>query len=180
MTTSDTREPGTGEADTAAEEKAGRNAVRRLAKGMSHHEVAAALDDSRDRLPEESDDEVASPDPAHARARAEFEEWERIEALLATHAGTYDPDTDAFVQGGLAGEADRRAAELAAAADSEAAGDILLRALSRAGVLGGPRGSGPSAGDDAAIATRLAQADPEAALAVSRWLDTASGHLPPS
>ncbi|QIQ05903.1 hypothetical protein [Streptomyces liangshanensis] len=181
MTTSDIREPGTGEADTTAEEKAGRNAVRSRAKGMSHHEVASALDDCRDRLPEESDDdEVTSPDPAHARARAEFEEWERIEALLATHAGTYDPDTDAFVQGGLAGEADRRAAELAAAADSDAAGDTLLRALSRAGVLGGPRGSGPSAGDDAAIATRLAQADPEAALAVSRWLDTASGHLPPS
>ncbi|MFJ2647753.1 hypothetical protein ACIO1C_13595 [Streptomyces sp. NPDC087420] len=188
MTTPDTAEldagePDAGEPDTAAEEKAGRHAVRRRARGMSHHEVAAALEDARSRLPEESGDggEVeATDDPSNARTLAEFEEWERIEALLAVHAGTYDPDTDAFVQGGLAGEADRRAAERAEAADPGEAGDTLLRALSRAGVLDGPGGSGPSADEVTAIATRLAQADPEAALAVSRWIDTASDHTPPS
>ncbi|WP_202532613.1 hypothetical protein [Streptomyces sp. SID3212] len=188
MTTPDTAEldagePGAGVPDTAAEEKAGRNAVRRKARGLSHHEVAAALEDARGRLPEESSDggeEESADDPSHARALAEAEEWERIEALLAVHAGTYDPDTDAFVQGGLAGEADRRAAEQAGSADSDEAGDTLLRALSRAGLLDAPDGSGLPAGEDAAIAARLAQADPEAALAVSRWLDTASGHLPPS
>ncbi|WP_327237657.1 hypothetical protein OG349_30655 [Streptomyces sp. NBC_01317] len=182
MTTPDTAELDAGEPDTAAEEKAGRHAVRRTARGMSHHEVAAALEDARGRLPENSDggEEEAADDPSQTRALAELEEWERIEALLAVHAGTYDPDTDAFVQGGLAGEADRRAAEQAGSADSDEAGDTLLRALSRAGLLDGPGGSGLAAGEDAAIAIRLAQADPEAALAVSRWLDTASGHLPPS
>ncbi|MFJ1598045.1 hypothetical protein [Streptomyces sp. NPDC088261] len=179
----DTGEPDAGAPDTTAEEKAGRHAVRGRARGLSHHEVAAALEDAQSRLPEEDSDggeEEATADPSRARALAEVEEWERIEALLAVHAGTYDPDTDAFVQGGLAGEADRRAAEQAGSADSDKAGDTLLRALSHAGLLDAPDGSGLSSGEDTAIATRLAQADPEAALAVSRWLDTASGHLPPS
>jgi hypothetical protein len=181
--------PDIGERDIDDAEKAGRHAVRRKARGMSHHEVATAIDDARGRTP--GDDEDATDgngsdgrgeDQERARARAELAEWERIEALLAVHAGSYDPDTDAFVQGGLAGEADRRAAERAdqlggadgsgrtSTTDADRAVQTLLRALADAGVLDGSADEV----ETTATAARLAQADPAAAVAVSGWLHTAS------
>lgn len=115
--------------DDESAAKAGRAAVRRRAHGMSHHEVVAAREEAERQEP-------GTPGEADARARAESEEWERIEELLAVHAGAYDPDTDAFVQGTLAGEADRRkAAGPPQVAGGDEATDTLLRALARAGVL---------------------------------------------
>ncbi|MFD7712827.1 hypothetical protein ACFV6E_39935 [Streptomyces sp. NPDC059785] len=78
----------TGDEHTAWED------VRRRATGMTHHEAKAARDSAREAA------ESVSPGGREAvRACAEAEEWERITDALADHAGTYDPDTDPFVQG---------------------------------------------------------------------------------
>ncbi|MEV8565902.1 hypothetical protein AB0436_10040 [Streptomyces sp. NPDC051322] len=91
------------------EEKAGRAEVRTQARGLTHHQVKAAFKEAQSQLPEDpADDEKTD---GAARARAELEEWRRIARLLADQAGPYDPDTDAFLQGELAAEADREAAE---------------------------------------------------------------------
>ena len=87
------------------DEKAGRAAVRMRARGLTHHQVKAAFKEARSRLPEDPAEDGKTD--GVARARAELEEWRRIARLLADEAGPYDPDTDAFLQGELAGEADR-------------------------------------------------------------------------
>jgi hypothetical protein len=160
-------------------EMAGRSSVRRRARGMTHHEVEAALEEARrgsqiDTEPDEADDTGRGP--------AELAEWERIEELLADHEGAYDPDTDAFAQGELAAQANREQAaesdrrhgrgpaggvQEAGDADVEQAAEVLRGALARAGVM-----DVFSAADETA-ADRITQADPAAALAVAAWLDTA-------
>ncbi|MEU9098428.1 hypothetical protein [Streptomyces sp. NPDC048361] len=82
-------------------ERAGREAVRRQAQGMGHHEAAqafrrlAAAPDS----PSEDEAEGQEDQADGGRRLAELAEWERIVDQLSLHAGTYDIDTDPYVQG---------------------------------------------------------------------------------
>ncbi|MFF0486833.1 hypothetical protein [Streptomyces sp. NPDC004435] len=105
----------------------GRRAVRRRAKGMDAGAVAAALEDARFDARQDSRHEDLADD---VRGRAELAEWERLDQLLvAASAGTvYAPDTDLIVQEELA-------AEVAAAADREAALREAARVAARADEL---------------------------------------------
>ncbi|WP_318199240.1 hypothetical protein [Streptomyces sp. SCL15-4] len=92
----------------------GRRVVRRRAKGMDAGAVAAALEDARFDVRQNSRHEDLVDD---ARGRAALAEWERIDQLLvAAPSGTvYVPDTDVVVPrcgiwGRGAAEADDRAA----------------------------------------------------------------------
>ncbi|MGW2721135.1 hypothetical protein [Streptomyces sp. NPDC001492] len=100
--------------------------------------------------------------------------------LLATADGTYDPDTDAFVQDELAADAEREHArqlederrrqdrEAEAAHRAALAPDVLrhalLRALARTGLL-----DGLSEAERAGV-NRLPDSDPAAAIAVNALL----------
>ncbi|MFG3280482.1 hypothetical protein [Streptomyces sp. NPDC048111] len=91
------------EGPTAAE-RAGREAVRRQAQGMGHHEAARAfrrLAAAPDSPSEDEVDELDDPSdtPDGGRRVAELAEWERIVEQLSLHAGTYDVDSDPYVQG---------------------------------------------------------------------------------
>lgn len=154
----------------SSSQKAGRASVRQRAQGMTHHQVAAALDEAKE-AGGPADDE---------RGSAEIAEWERIEELLADHDGPYDPDSDPFVQGELTARAGREAAEskersrtaraaaapAPARADSETvdAENALRSALVRTGALDSV---GP---DDDTVVRLIAGADPGAALALTEWL----------
>ncbi|WP_328335109.1 MULTISPECIES: hypothetical protein [unclassified Streptomyces] len=87
------------------EQRAGWRSVQQRAKGLNHHQAKAALEAARQKAEESSRRD--GPEREQFRAEAEIEEWERIAEALADHAGRYDPDTDPFVQGELAGQADR-------------------------------------------------------------------------
>ncbi|OAR25839.1 hypothetical protein A8W25_09905 [Streptomyces sp. ERV7] len=82
-------------------EHAGRAAVRRQAQGMTHHEAARAfhLLASRADSPAPKDIGEPSADPDGGCRVAELAEWERIVDQLAVHAGTYDVESDPYVQG---------------------------------------------------------------------------------
>ncbi|WP_328766069.1 hypothetical protein [Streptomyces sp. NBC_00286] len=157
--------------------KVGRRAVRRRATGMTHPEAAAALEEAElqqhmDRDRENLADEERGP--------AELAEWARIVQLLATAGGTYDPDTDAFVQDELAADAERERArqlederrrqeeEAEAARSAALAPDVLhhalLRTVARTGLLDS------LSEDEQAAVNRLPDSDPAAALAVNALL----------
>lgn len=87
------------------EQRAGWHSVQQRSKGLTHHQAKAALEAAR--LAAEKNSRHDGPERENTRAEAEIEEWERITEALADHAGRYDPDTDPFVQGELAGQADR-------------------------------------------------------------------------
>ncbi|WP_328581265.1 hypothetical protein [Streptomyces sp. NBC_00370] len=159
----------------SSSQKAGRASVRQRAQGMTHHQVAAALDEAKE-ADGPADDE---------RGSAEIAEWERIEELLADHDGPYDPDSDPFVQGELTARAGREAAESKAQAQAASAPqapakaapaparagsetvdaeNALRSALIRTGALDSV---GP---DDDTVVRLIAGADPGAALALTEWL----------
>ncbi|WP_063779725.1 hypothetical protein [Streptomyces sp. AcH 505] len=162
----------------SSSQKAGRASVRQRAQGMTHHQVAAALDEAKE-ADGPADDE---------RGSAEIAEWERIEELLADHDGPYDPDSDPFVQGELTARAGREAAESKAQAQAASAPETpeapakaapaparagsetvdaenaLRSALIRTGALDSV---GP---DDDTVVRLIAGADPGAALALTEWL----------
>ncbi|MFE2378487.1 hypothetical protein [Streptomyces sp. NPDC059398] len=87
------------------EQRAGWHEVRQRARGLTHHQAKAALEAAR-RTADESA-RGAGGERGRARVQAEIEEWERITEALADHDGRYDPGADPFVQGELAGRADR-------------------------------------------------------------------------
>lgn len=164
--------------DPVDEAQAVRNAIRRTARDMAHHEAEEELEKARS---EDSGGEGDGEDGAgeDGPVSPAVEEWERIVTLLTTHAGPYDPDTDPFVQGELTAQANRAAARAedagtgtgtetgATNAGDDGARDTLLRALARAGVRDG------AGAENESVVARIVQADPAAALAVSRWLDDA-------
>ncbi|RCH67792.1 hypothetical protein DT019_16240 [Streptomyces sp. SDr-06] len=82
-------------------ERAGREAVRRLAQGMGHHEAAQAFRLLAAAPDSPSEDEPDGPAARHDGGRrwAELAEWERIVGQLSLHAGTYDVASDPYVQG---------------------------------------------------------------------------------
>ncbi|MCX4728725.1 hypothetical protein [Streptomyces sp. NBC_01306] len=97
---------GSGDAQSPTDEqRAGWHSVRQRAEGLTHHQAKAALEAARQTV--EANSRRDGPRREHSRAEAEVEEWERITEALADHAGRYDPDADPFVQGELAGQADR-------------------------------------------------------------------------
>ncbi|MGI5401217.1 hypothetical protein ACQEVG_17510 [Streptomyces sp. CA-135486] len=73
---------------------------------MKHHEAKAAL-----RAAQHSLKENRAADEQREQREIEAEEWQRIVETLADHDGPYDPASDAFVQGQLAGQQDREAAD---------------------------------------------------------------------
>ncbi|MFD8931284.1 hypothetical protein [Streptomyces mirabilis] len=90
--------------------KVGRSAVRRRARGMTHPEAAAALEEAELQQYLDRDREDLADDE---RGPAEVGEWARIVQLPAAAGGAYDPDADTFVQNELAAEAAAAEAELA-------------------------------------------------------------------
>ncbi|WP_432198223.1 hypothetical protein [Streptomyces sp. bgisy027] len=157
--------------------RVGRRSVRRLATGMTHPEAAAALEEAELQQHMDRDREDLADDE---RGPAEVAEWKRIVQLLATAGGSYDPDTDAFVQDELAADAEReRTRQLAdeqrrqeeeaeAARRAALAPDVLrhalLRTLARTGLLDS------LSEDEQAAVNRLPDSDPAAALAVNALL----------
>ncbi|WP_198357528.1 hypothetical protein [Streptomyces fildesensis] len=164
-------------ADSVDEAHAVRSSVRRDARGMVHHEAEEALAKARS----EEDGGEHGEDGEDGPISPAVEEWERIVDLLTTHAGPYDPDSDPFVQGELTAHANRAAARRTEGngntngtdgtdtgeAGADDARDTLLRALARTGVRDG------AGSENESVVSRIVQADPAAALAVSRWLDAA-------
>ncbi|MET9847832.1 hypothetical protein [Streptomyces ossamyceticus] len=157
--------------------KVGRRSVRRRARGMTHPEAAAALEDAELQQHMVRDHEDLAGDE---RGPAEVAEWTRIVQLLADTGGVYDPDTDAVVQDELAADAERERdrqledeqrlqEEKAEAARRVAlAPDVLrhalLRTLARTGLLDG------LSEDERAAVNRLPETDPAAALAFNALL----------
>ncbi|MEU3372821.1 hypothetical protein ABZ734_20440 [Streptomyces sp. NPDC006660] len=95
-------EPGPDVQGPTPAEKAGREAVREQAQGMGHHEAVAAfrrLAAAKDSPSEDEADGGAADADDGGRRLAELEEWERIVAQLSVHAGTYDAESDPYVQG---------------------------------------------------------------------------------
>ncbi|MFD9793500.1 hypothetical protein ACFWXK_21425 [Streptomyces sp. NPDC059070] len=82
-------------------EHAGRAAVRRQAQGMTHHEAAKAFHRLAARADSPAPEDIGEPsqEPDGGRRAAELAEWERIVEQLAGHAGTYDVESDPYVQG---------------------------------------------------------------------------------
>ncbi|MFG2721901.1 hypothetical protein ACGFW5_26975 [Streptomyces sp. NPDC048416] len=98
------QEPGEEAKGPTQAERAGRQAVRRQAQGMGHHEavhafraLAAAPDSPSEDEADEGDGPAATTDGG--RRLAELAEWERIVEQLSLHAGTYDIESDPYVQG---------------------------------------------------------------------------------
>ncbi|WP_075694079.1 hypothetical protein [Streptomyces acidiscabies] len=157
--------------------KIGRRSVRRRARGMTHPEAAAALEDAELQQHMDRDREDLAGDE---RGPAEIAEWTRIVQLLATTGGAYDPDTDAVVQDELAADAERerekqleddkrrQEQEAEAARRAALAPDVLrhalLRTLARTGLLDS------LSEDEQAAINRLPESDPAAALAVNTLL----------
>ncbi|MFF4787921.1 hypothetical protein ACFY3E_42225 [Streptomyces griseorubiginosus] len=79
--------------------KVGRRSVRRRARGMTHPEAAAALEDAELQQHMVRDHEDLAGDE---RGPAEVAEWTRIVQLLADTGRVYDPDANAVVQHELA------------------------------------------------------------------------------
>lgn len=169
--------------------KIGRRSVRRRARGMTHAEAAAALDEAELQQHMDRHREDLAGDE---RGPAEVAEWAHIVQLLATIGGTYDPDTDAVVQDELAADAERERTkqleddkrrqeeEAEAARRAALAPDVLrhalLRTLARTGLLDS------LSEDEQAAVNRLPDSDPAAALAVNALLarahEAGSGLLP--
>ncbi|NNN31874.1 hypothetical protein HLK59_16165 [Streptomyces sp. S3(2020)] len=148
--------------------KAGRRSVRRRARGMTHPEAAAALEEAELQQHLVRDHEDLAGDE---RGPAEVAEWARIVQLLANSGGVYDPDADAVVQDELAADAEHERAqqlEDEAARRATLAPDVLrhalLRTLARTGLLDG------LSEDELAAVDRLPDIDPAAALAVNALL----------
>ncbi|MFD9114879.1 hypothetical protein [Streptomyces bottropensis] len=157
--------------------KVGRCSVRRRARGMTHPEAAAALEDAELQQHMVRDHEDLAGDE---RGPAEVAEWTRIVQLLADTGGVYDPDTDAVVQDELAADAERerdrqledeqrlQEEKAEAARRAALAPDVLrhalLRTLARTGLLDG------LSKDERAAVNRLPETDPAAALAVNALL----------
>ncbi|MER6375914.1 hypothetical protein ABT255_48150 [Streptomyces mirabilis] len=157
--------------------KAGRSTVRRRARGMTHPEAAAALEEAELQQHLDRDREDLADDE---RGPAEVGEWARIVQLLAAVGGAYDPDTDAVVQDELAANAERerekqleeekrlQEEEAEAARHAALAPDVLrhalLRTLARTGLLDS------LSEDERAAVSRLPDSDPAAALAVNALL----------
>ncbi|PKV89826.1 hypothetical protein [Streptomyces sp. TLI_146] len=82
-------------------ERTGRAAVRRQAQGMNHHEAAKAFHRLAARADSPAPEDIGEPsaEPDGGRRAAELAEWERIVDQLAGHAGTYDVESDPYVQG---------------------------------------------------------------------------------
>jgi hypothetical protein len=148
---------------TADQEETARSVIRRHARGMTHHDALAALEQVRDDEGQAS----GEPEAEEPLRRARIAEWERIVELLADHEGAYDPGTDAFVQGQLTAQANRQSAGPTTDQAAQEGRAALRQALGRAGLL-----DTSSDGQDTVV-VRLATADPEAAKAVADWLDAA-------
>ncbi|MEU9197800.1 hypothetical protein [Streptomyces hundungensis] len=89
--------------------KVGRSSVRRRARGMTHSEAVAALEEAELQAHLDRRDEAAADDGG--RRAAELAEWQRVVQLLAATGGPYDPDADAVVQEELAEDRRREEAE---------------------------------------------------------------------
>ncbi|MFD9240638.1 hypothetical protein ACFV0D_01620 [Streptomyces sp. NPDC059556] len=117
--------------------KAGRNAVRRRATGMTAAEAEAALEDAllHQHIDRDREDE---------RGPAEVAEWQRVAQLLAATGGTYDPKTDTVVQDELTAEAEAELLDLELEQQRQErlhSGGLperahMLMALEKAGLLG--------------------------------------------
>ncbi|MEV7980877.1 hypothetical protein ACFY6U_50765 [Streptomyces sp. NPDC013157] len=157
--------------------KVGRRSVRRRARGMSHPEAAAALEEAELQQHMVRDHEDLAGDE---RGPAEVAEWARIVQLLADVGGVYDPDADAVVQDELAVDAERerdrqlederrlQEEEAEATRRVALAPDVLrhalLRTLARTGLLDS------LSEDERAAVDRLPDSDPAAALTVNALL----------
>ncbi|MFE5902494.1 hypothetical protein ACFQ67_34505 [Streptomyces sp. NPDC056488] len=129
--------------------KVGRSSVRRRARGMTHSEAVAALEEAELHAHLDRRDEAAADDGG--RRAAELAEWQRVVQLLAATGGPYDPDTDIVVQKELA--ADRRREEAEQQRRQEQQQQLADRAeeLARLGEAGRLDRSVPTrAGDEAA------------------------------
>ncbi|MFF3460501.1 hypothetical protein ACFYXH_40735 [Streptomyces sp. NPDC002730] len=80
----------------------GRGSVRRRARGMTHAEAAATLEDARFQDQQDARREDLANDE---RGPAELAEWKRIAQLLAGTADVYDLDGDVVVQAERVAEA---------------------------------------------------------------------------
>ncbi|MGW2051929.1 hypothetical protein ACWCPF_43445 [Streptomyces sp. NPDC001858] len=158
--------------------RVGRNSVRRRARGMTHSEAAAALEEAELQRHMDRDRQDLADDE---RGPAELGGWARIVQLLADSGGVYDPDADAVVQDELAADAERERArqlendkqrlqeeEAEAARRAALAPDVLrhalLRTLTRTGLLDS------LTKDERAAVNQLPESDPAAALAVNALL----------
>ncbi|MER8090696.1 hypothetical protein ABTZ57_37870 [Streptomyces sp. NPDC094048] len=154
----------------------GRRVVRRRAKGMDAGAVAAALEDARFDVRQNSRHEDLGDD---VRGRAELAEWERLDQLLTAAApGTvYDPDVNDVVQAELAADA-------AAASAQEAELREAMRIAARADELQALRELGtleqtePRTGDEAARDELTRRAGGYVQADVDAWLAHAlAAHL---
>ncbi|MFI1718284.1 hypothetical protein [Streptomyces litmocidini] len=128
--------------------KVGRSSVRRRARGMTHSEAAAALEEAELHAHLDRRDEAAADDGG--RREAELTEWRRIVQLLATAGGPYDPDADVVVQEELAEDQCREEAEQQRRQEQQQVAD-RAEELARLGGAGRLDASVPSrAGDEAA------------------------------
>jgi predicted nucleic acid-binding Zn-ribbon protein len=153
--------------------KVGHRAVHRRARGMTHPEAAAALEEAELQQHMVRDHEDLASDE---RGPAEAAEWACIVQLLADVGGVYAPDADAVVQDELAADAERererqmederrrQEEEAEAARRAALAPDALLRTLARTGLLEG------LSEDERAAVNRLPDSDPAAAPAVNALL----------
>lgn len=119
--------------------KAGRSTVRRRARGMTHPEAAAALEEAELQQHLDRDREDLADDE---RGPAEVGEWARIVQLLAAAGGAYAPDADTFVQDELAAEAELADIQMETERQERLHADGLperahmLEVLEQAGLLG--------------------------------------------
>lgn len=145
--------------------KVGHRAVRRRARGMTHPEAAAALEEAELQQHMVRDHEDLAGDE---RGPAEVAEWARIVQLLADVGGVYDPDADAERERERERQREderrRQEEEAEAARRAALAPDALLRTLARTGLLEG------LSEDERAAVNRLPDSDPAAALAVNALL----------
>ncbi|MGF0167538.1 hypothetical protein OH717_34605 (plasmid) [Streptomyces albidoflavus] len=128
--------------------KVGRSSVRRRARGMTHSEAVAALEEAELHAHLDRRDEAAADDGG--RRAAELAEWQRVVQLLAATGGPYGPDADVVVQEELAEDRRREEAEQQRRREQQRVADRAeeLARLSGAGRL--DRSVPRRAGDEAA------------------------------
>ncbi|MEU3188682.1 hypothetical protein ABZ707_31465 [Streptomyces sp. NPDC006923] len=130
--------------------KVGRSSVRRRARGMTHGEAVAALEEADLHAHLDRRDESAADDSG--RRAAELAEWQRVVQLLAATGGPYDPDADVVVQEELAEDRRREEAEQQRRQEQQQLADRAAELLDLAGSGRLDRTVASRPGDEAARA----------------------------
>ncbi|MFF2927199.1 hypothetical protein ACFVTP_33145 [Streptomyces celluloflavus] len=158
--------------------KVGRSSVRRRARGMTHGEAVAALEEAELHAHLDRRDESAADDGG--RRAAELAEWQRVVQLLAATGrpyAPYAPDADAVVQEELAEDRRRKEAEQQRRQEHARNADRAYELLTLAGAGRLDRTVASKPGDEAA---RALLDDDYFVAAVDDWLAhalaTHSGH----